>query len=172
MKKFWSYIKNLSEVQTKKLSIIISSIISISFLGILLWVNRGTEIDIFVYFLSVVLTILIWVVLYELSYTLFGGYSKKYVKHITETKQKIILDYGLSKESYIEVIPNYDFFLRDSRYSKFLIAIFKNSNYKYYTKLTENEEIELIVKDKNQNIIYTDNLTNFFYFEAQFNKLS
>lgn len=77
-------------------------------------------------------------------------------------KQRVLLHYTLTKEQYTKVNYIYDQSLDRIMFEKML------EFFDFYVKLNDNEEIELVVKDKNDNIVFTKTTDNFIYFEAHF----
>ena len=60
---------------------------------------------------------------------------------------------------------------RKEFYIAMLTARYEKMLKEPYVKLTGNEKIELIVKNKDENIIHLEVISNFIYFEHHFEKI-
>jgi len=79
-----------------------------------------------------------------------------------KAKQRVLLNYNLTKDHYTKV--NY---IYDQNLDRIMIAKILEF-YDFFVKLNNNEEIDLVVKDKDGNIVFTKTINNFIYFEAHF----
>ena len=84
--------------------------------------------------------------------------------------KKVVLDF-LNKENFTELsfIPQDD--NGGSEY-EMLLTIIKRVECKFFAKLKEDDEIILIVKDKEDNDIYSCEISNYSYFNARFKQKS
>jgi hypothetical protein len=112
--------------------------------------------------LTLALALLVGVVVWYFSCTFLFGVDLK------KAKQRVITKYSLTKDSYTELNYIQEDFEHPSSNPKMLAKIADHYNCKFYAKLTNDEKIELTGKDKDENIIYTETLHNFIYFENHF----
>lgn len=107
------------------------------------------------------------------NYTLYWHYTniKKYNKYLIDNeylKESIPQKYSLTTDNFVEICLDYDKENEDP-YKRNIRA---NLEDKYYAKIISYDEIEVIHKDKNGDLIEKPlRVTNFHYFEARFKPL-
>ena len=161
MKKFSEFIDKLTLKQAQKYSLL-SAIVFTLLCFITITLILHSLMDPIIILLTLALALLVGVAFWYLSCTLLFDVDLK------KAKQRVITKYSLTKDSYTELNYIQEDFEHTSSNPKMLAKIVDNYNCKFYAKLTNDEKIELIVKDKDENIIYTEILHNFIYFENHF----
>lgn len=105
-------------------------------------------------------TIFIYLFFY---YMIFNGENRAYEEKIEEMKI-VTLSY-LSYTDFRQV----NFLVTDARsYIDMMNKIIQKEEYKFYAKLTENNNIYLIVKDKHNEEVFNDEISNYVYFNHYF----
>lgn len=84
-----------------------------------------------------------------------------------EAKEKVIKNFNLTKDTYTKV--DYDCSTGTEALLPFLMLV--HSEYYFYVKLNENENLHLLVKTSKQDVIY-NNTIRFAYFNAHFKKIN
>ena len=95
-------------------------------------------------------------------------------------KQEVLDEYNLNDESYTEVKLIFGRLLSDvdEDLTDVILPLLNNSNFRFFAKLIDDEDgyidnaIEVIVKGNNDNLIHTITISNFIYFQANFEKLN
>ena len=157
MKKFSEFKANLTYKKARNYSAIAAIVLTI-----IPCISIATFLEDSI-FLTIFVAITLCICLY--SVFLFGIFQahKLMEKELTdETKQRVLSHYNLTKDQYIKVNYIYDQPLDSQMITKLI------DFYDFYVKLNDTEEIDLIVKDKNNNIVFTKTINNFIYFEAHF----
>lgn len=112
---------------------------------------------------SIILTASLVLFIHIVSYTLIGlGMFDLPEK---KSKETAIKDFNLTKDKYTEV--HYDCTTATKSTLSFLLIA--HAEYYFYAKLTENEELNLLVENSKQDVIY-DSTIRFIYFNAHFKK--
>lgn len=154
MKKFSEFVDKLTSKQASLCSSVVA-IFMATVLGILFFYIIVPDVP-----LSVVVALFLGVILdLSLDMTIFKSVEKRESERRLKEKEWIISKYGLTKEFYTEL-----------RYVQedMLIAIIDESGCKFYAKFNDEEKIELIIKNKDDNIIYSEVISDFDYFEMFF----
>ena len=120
------------------------------------------------------------IVFYALIIAIFIGPREEeeyYNEKIETAKKEVLSEYNLTKEAYTEVKFIFEELLSDvdEDLTDVLIPLLNNSNYRYFAKLIDvekNEAIELLAKDMYDNNILTLTISNFLYFQTNFEKLN
>ena len=99
------------------------------------------------------------------------GYKDK-VQQWEMNKTEAILAYNLSKDTYVKLKFLPDETIINTHCIKMLTTLLTNSNYSFWAKLTEEDNVKLIVKDVNDNILYDEIISNFRYLNAYFKPLN
>ncbi len=86
------------------------------------------------------------------------------VKDKRKEEAEVAIRKYLSTTDYKQVI----FLYEPCDITKMLVQILQKEDCKFYAKLTENNNIHLIVKDKNNEEVYSTEIDNIFYFNANF----
>ena len=87
-------------------------------------------------------------------------------------KAYVIPSYKLSKDNYVELKYLFDKALENASDDEHLTILLTNANYTFFAKLTENEEINLLTKDVDGNVISDEIIGNFSYLKAYFEPLN
>lgn len=165
MKKFSEFRDNLTSEQAGICSFGISFLLTLVF-NVLLYFT----------FIHNIVTLLIISMFLVLAFNIFFNFAifktttKKYNEGIAKAKQPLISKYRLTKDAFIEIRYIQEDFEHSSN-MKMLTAVINNSDCKFYAKFNDNEDIELIVKNKDGNVIYSEIISNFNYFQAFFEKV-
>ena len=152
--------KELSSKQANKASLIISGLYFICMLikG-LIFRPVGDDALYFWMIGGFAGTALIYLFLY---YFIFKVYDKEMAERDQQIKGKI--EQFLSTTDYKQV-----YFLYEScDRMDMIMQILQKEGCKFYAKLTENNNIHLIVKDKHNEEVYSVEIENLFYFTANF----
>ena len=157
--------KKLKFSQANIITIAISLILSLLSSGLLFLINY---IDPTSFSMHLSLTILLyfsWILfIYIISYTLIGLCLFNLPEK--QAKEEIMSEYNLSNKEYLQV--HYDSTTATKSLLPFLLIA--HSEYYFYAKLNENEEIHLLVKNKTQDVIYNSTVS-FQYFIKHFKKI-
>ena len=170
MKKFSEFRNKLIADQAKRYSYI-SSIILSTIVLIILWVLFWPKIGVAIGILAILFTPISLVVFYAFAHCIFDIDTKSRRENFEVAKQRVILSYNLTVESYAQVKYNFSEAIKNDSERDMLEKLLAHSAYNFYVKLNDKDEIELIVKDKDQNLVYTDTFTNFIYLENYFEKI-
>ena len=149
-------IKNLTRKKIVMLSAVITTIIFLAFVwfGLILNPNPGKR-TIFIV-MCLILALLFAFALYGVLLT-FSGLPSNREKKATYT--------FLSKDKFTQL----SFFLNcGESVAKMLSAIIHAEGCKFYAKLTEDDNILLIIKNKNDDEIYNTIISNYSYFTIHF----
>lgn len=148
-------IKNLTPNKIKRITAIITTIICLAYL---------------VYGLNIVPTkmhILLIIVVLAIGsvLALFIYYLLLHLTGLSDYEEKEKAKSFLSKDNFTEV----GFFINSSiSEAKMLSSILKAEGCKFYAKLAEDDNVLLIVKDKNDDEIYSSTILNYLYFTSHF----
>lgn len=151
-------IKNLTPSKIKRITAIVTAILYLAYvsLGINLTPNSNYHI----------IFILAALALFSV-FALFIYYTLLRVAGLHDYKQKEQSNTFLSKDKFTQL----SFFLNCGETdSKMLSAILHAEGCKFYAKLTEDDNILLVVKDKNEDEIYNTIISNYLYFTTHFKK--
>lgn len=171
MKKFSEFKNKLTVKQAKTYSVIISLIITLCVM-----VLSFTALCPFNEVAGIIIAILVPIGGFFVSMFLCHEYifridEKTFNEDFDKAKPRVILSYNLTVESYAQVKYNFSKAIKNDSERDMLEKLLAHSAYNFYVKLNDKDEIELIVKDKDQNIVYTDTFTNFIYLENYFEKI-
>lgn len=158
MKKFSEFKANLTyrkaQIYSAIIAIILTTIVCISIIAFM------EEVII----TSIVLSSPLAICLY-LTFLLgiFQAHKLAEKETFERAKQRVLLHYdNLTKGEYVKV-----YYVYDERLDRIMIEKMLEF-FDFYVKLNDNEEIELVVKDKENNVVFTKTTDNFIYFEHHF----
>ena len=172
MKKFSEFKQQLTSNQAASYSFIIALILSLTFallLILLLWAKLKFESIFIALIFSASLGTCFYLLLAE---NIFKVHAKEWQEEHLKAKEKFNSSFNLTKDNYIKVRYNYQKALREANNPKMLQELLISSNFSFYLKLNDEKTIELIVKDKDENVLYTDTITSFIYLEEYFEIIS
>lgn len=158
MKKFSEFRANLTSQKALTYSAIMALIIAaIVATSIILFMEEAI-------ITGIVVCFPLWLSIHLTFYlVIFKGHKIETKETLNQAKQRVLLHYdNLTKGEYIKVYYVYDENLDRIMIEKIL------EFFDFYVKLNNNEEIELVVKDKDNNIVFTKTTDNFIYFERHF----
>lgn len=179
MKKFKTFLSNLTHAQ----GLILAFLISLIFNAIFWIVNGG----IYLVFPTILLALIPFLLLTIILYLIIGvGFispredEEKFNKEFTTAKKEVLAEYNLTSESYTEVKFVFENLLSDldENLTDVILPLLNNSNFRFFAKLIDDEDgyidnaIEVIIKDINDNLIHTITISNFIYFQNNFEKLN
>lgn len=171
MKKFSEFRDKLTSAQAKNYSVITSLILTLP-VTILLIIHIWPRFQTDAIPMSIIITAFLFATFYLFfDYFIFKSHDKYWKEKHISTKQRVITEYELTKETYTKVKYDYRQMLKNTSDRDMLNKLLIHSAYTFYVKLTDEEKIELIVKDKDENLIYTYIYTNFIYLETYFEKI-
>lgn len=162
MKKFSEFRNALSAKQALKLSFICSFILSLAISSLITLLAYGFHLTSLIPFVICLLGL--FAMFCPIFYLLFDLHAKEK----TEQCKTINQEFNLTTTDYTEVRYNYEKALEKIDEAELLTAILTHSACRFFSKLTEDEQIEVVIKDKDENIIYTQTLHDFEYFENHF----
>lgn len=158
MKKFSEFKATLTYTKAVTYSTIVALIFTaIACIGIIVFLEESI-------FISLLISFPLWICLYLIFLLgIFKAHKIADKEKFDGAKERVLTHYdNLTKGQYIKVYYVYDEKLDHIMISKLL------DSFDFYVKLNDNEEIELMVKDKDNNIVFTKTTDNFIYFEAHF----
>lgn len=148
-------IKNLTPNKIKRISAIIATILYFIFITLVINLTPNNN-HIFVMLASLFMFG---------CFALFIYYLLLHFAGLSDYKEKEEVSVLLSKDKYTEL----SFFLDVGSYeAKILSDILKAEGCKFYAKLIEDDNINLVVIDKNNNKIHDSIIPTYFYFKAHF----
>lgn len=151
-------IKNLTPSKIKRITAIITTILYLAYIA--LGINLTPNSNYHIIFMLAALGLFS-------VFALFLYYTLLRIAGLHDYKQKEKTNTFLSKDKFTEL----SFFLNcGESEAKILSAIIHAGGYKFYAKLTEDDNILLIVKDKNNDEIYNTIISNYLYFTNHFKK--
>lgn len=166
MKKFSEFRNALTIKQARKLSVIYSLIsalaISILFTLIVFGIHLTSLIPFAIFLIGS------FPMICGIFYIVFDGPYKEKKAEWKAAEQVIISKFNLNITDYAEVRYKYEKGIKETLEAELFMTILTNSACRFLVKLTEDEQIEVVVKDKDENIIYTETLDDFDYFENHF----
>lgn len=168
MKKFSEFRDKLTLKRAKNYTLIITLIFTLTLailLTSLMWSDFEIKSILILLLPTPLLSVLVYILLAEY---IFRVPDKEWDEQHLTAKKKFNSSLNLTTDNYIKVRYNYEKALWKTNGRKMLSNLLVNSNFSFYIKLNGEEEIELIVKDKDENILYTDTITNFIYLEEYF----
>ena len=155
--------KKLSSKQANIISFIVSMVYLIFAVirGLILISSGMEDVDILMYLLMSCFlpTVFIYFVLY---YFIFKGYDKECKER--DQKIQVKIEDCLSKTDYTQVY----FLCGKSDIMNMITQILQKEGCKFYAKLTENNNIHLIAKDKNDEEVYSVEIEKPYYFRSNF----
>ena len=171
MKKFSEFRDKLTAKQASTYSLIFPGIFAV-IMAVLIASKVWSE-SIFVAFIFGILgSSIFFMAFYLVFYSfIFNVEGKRLEENHKDTKEKIITQLGLTTHSRTKVKYNYEKVLERISDKEMLTELLVLPNYSFYLMLIDDEDIELTVTDKDNNIIYTTTFMNFFYLEAYFEKI-
>ena len=166
MKKFLKFRDALTIKQARKLSVICSLIsvlvISTLFTLIVFGIHLTSLIPFTLFFICSFPFII------DIFYIVFDGPYKEKTAEGKAADQVIISKFNLTTTDYTEVRYKYEKAIKETVEAKLFMTILTNSACRFLVKLTEDEKIDVVVKDKDKNIIYIEILDDFDYFKNHF----
>jgi len=153
-------VKNLTPKQIQKKAFLITTVVSLVFIAI--------AIICCVLFdpMLIISLIIIWALLMIFIVSIFPDSSS-----YEEDEKKESVNTFLNKKEYTEIlfspssVDSDD--IEDSRI-EMALAIFEAERCRFYGKITEDDNIRLIVKDKYDNKLYDTEIENYDYFNLNF----
>ena len=105
------------------------------------------------------------------AYILKIGYKRECV-HNEKAKSYVMANYNLSYEEYTKL--NYRLYeaLDGAQDTQLIIILWEKANCTFWAKLIDKDEVELIIKDAGNNVIYSGSLCNFQYLKDYFTPLN
>ena len=170
MKKFSEFRNKLTAKQAKSYSLISAIILSaivLIIVCVIFWPELGGATGI----LAILSTPALLSVFYAIAHLIFDVDTKSRKENYKVAKQRVVLSYNLTVETYTQVKYNFTKAIKNDSERDMLEKLLVHSAYTFYVKLTDEGKIELIAKDKEQNIVYTDTFNNFIYLETYFDKI-
>ena len=147
-------------------SALIASIFARFFFGIFGFVDFTTIMTFFMIFLLIfgVLNLLV-------AYIFKIGYKRECV-HNEKAKSYVMANYNLSDKEYTKL--NYRLYeaLDGAQDTQLIIILWEKANCTFWAKLIDKDEVELIIKDSSNNVIYTGSICNFKYLKDYFMPLN
>lgn len=156
--------KKINSKQANQISLIISAIyfICIFIKGL---VSKPVG-DFAVYYWAigcVTGTIFVYFIFYFL---IFKGDDK--LREEKEQKFEVAIKQCLCNTDYKQVYFHYESYEDVEDVMNMIIQILKKEGCKFYAKLTENNNIHLVVKDKHNEEVYSAEIENLIYFNSNF----
>jgi len=149
-------IKNLTPDKLKRITAIVTAILYLGYIALGINLSPNSNMHIFFILAALGLFSVLALLIYSILIRLAG---------LQDYKKKEIVDTFLSKDKFTLLT----FFLNCSNSeADMLSAILKAEGCKFYAKLTEDDNILLIVKDKNDDEIYNTIISNYLYFTNHF----
>lgn len=179
MKKFSEFKKTLTYTQILILSIFISILITLVVSSTIVALTSSYVQKNSINYTSAIIfyAVATFIFSFIFFYSKLGGPDKKYFDNMNRVKQTILSEYNLVKGTYTEVKFLFEKLLSDvdEDLTYVIIPILNNSNCRFFAKLIDGEEedeIELIIKDIHDNTINTIIISNFIYFQKNFEMLN
>ena len=174
MKKIRELMDKLTLKQANTISIIVSLLVTILLLGI--FAGRFFNVTGEIVILNIALFLLVSVFLYCVLFMMVSAIMKLPYKEACirekEAKAYVMDNYNLSHEEYTELKYCLEEALMGAYEPEMISVIWEKATYKFYAKLTENEDVDLMVKDANGNIIHNEIIDNFQYLKSYFEPLN
>lgn len=149
-------IKNLTPKKIKRITAIVTTILYLAYVALGAYLCPNSINLIFFMLVALVLFIMFALFMYNVLLRING---------LHDHKEKEIADTFLSKDKFTLL----SFFLNcGETEAKMLSAILHAEGCKFYAKLTEDDNILLIIKDKNDDEIYNTIISNYLYFTNHF----
>ena len=174
MKKIRELMDKLTLKQANTISIIISLLVTILLLGIFAgrFFKVAGEVDILIIVPFLLAPVFLCCVLYMMVSVIMKVPYKEACIREKEAKEYVMANYNLSYEEYTELKYCLEEALMGAYEPEMISVIWAKVAYKFYAKLTENEDVDLIAKDSNGNIIHNEVIGNFQYLKSYFEPLN
>lgn len=171
MKTFSDFKRNLTAKQAYNYSLIVSSVLAL-ILAVLLSISLWPIFEVRGIIGGVLLALMAFIGFYSFFYYLvFNGDNKRWSEKHASAKQRVINNLNLNTETRVRVKYNFKKMLENVSDQEMLARLLEIPEYRFYLKLTGNENVELIVTDKYNYIVSVDTITNFVYIETYFEKI-
>jgi len=173
MKKFERFRDRLTLKQVKYISGITSCSISGVYASICLISHfKENGFDFLVLSMALVMFMIISFLLYSFISRILDVDNKESIAREENAKVYVLSNYKLSKDSYTELKYCFDEALNGASDEETLMMILTDASYSFFAKLTENDEVNLIVKNATGSIVSDEIIYNFGYIKAYFEPLN